>query len=349
MNESKFKEIPEAACRFYGGEVVFKDNGPDAKSGKVKIKARSGQPIDHWYWGRVVHDLAGVRHKSRIAIDYAHNDAEVLGYVNHFDAETNDLWLTGALTPWREDDRANEVMFKMREGVPYEASIFFGGDGIKLQEVAEGEVAPVNGFQFEGPGIIVREWPLRGVAICPYGADQNTESVSLSSGKKFSATIVQTENKEEKSMSEKPEAVEVEAVAEAQAVEAPAVETEAVEQVAEPVAEVAEAVEAEAAANPEPQPEQSEASLSAERDALKAHLDTAQTERAEFKTQAETAEAKFAAAEKEIAALTKRAVDAETKLAAIEKGAPPVSANAAPKEGELTAWEKAVQSGRKRS
>jgi hypothetical protein len=344
MNESKFKEIPEAACRFYGGEVVFKDNGPDAKSGKVRIKARSGQPIEHWYWGRVVHDLAGVRHKPRIAIDYAHNDSEVLGYVNHFEAETNDLWLTGAMTPWRDDDRASEVMFKMREGVPYEASIFFGGDGIKLQEVAEGEVAPVNGFQFDGPGIIVREWPLRGVAICPYGADQNTEAVSLSGGKKFSAIIVGTENKEEGNMSEQPKAVEVEAVAEAQAVEAPAVETEAVNEMSETVVAEAEPVAVEA--EPEPHPEQSEASATAERDALKANLDKAQTESAEFKGRAETAEAKLAAAEKEIAALTKRAVDAETKLAAMEKGAPPLSSTPAPKESEMTPWQKAVAKGR---
>lgn len=226
----KFGSIPESACMFAGGEVELKENKPGSKSAKLRIKARGGQPIEHWYWGRVVHDLAGMRHKSRIAVDYAHNDDEVLGYVNHFDSETGDLWLSGALTPWREDDRASEVMYKMGEGVPYEASIFFGGDGIKIQEVAEGEVAPVNGFDFEGPGIIVRAWPLRGVAVCPYGADENTESkMQFGSGKTFAAEVVKTNQQEEVKMSEKPEAVEVEAAAEAQAVEAVAVEAEAVE------------------------------------------------------------------------------------------------------------------------
>jgi len=249
MNERNFSAVPEAACRLAGGEVIFRDNGPNSKSAGIRLKARSGEPIAHWYWGNVVHDLSGVRHKPRIAVDYAHNESEVLGYVNHFDTETNDLWLTGAMTPWREDDRASEVMFKMREGVPYEASIFFGGDGIKVQEIAEGQIEQVNGRQFEGPGIIIREWPLRGVAICPYGADQNTESAAMSSGKTFAAEIVATEHKEHE-MNTETAAVEVEAVVEAPAaVETPAVETEAVET---PVPEVATEQAQEAA--PEAQP-----------------------------------------------------------------------------------------------
>lgn len=175
-----------------GGEIEL---GAGAAAGKsktspVKLKARSGQPIEHWYWGRIVHDLSGMRlHKNRLPIDYAHNDAEVLGYLNHFETDSGDLITSGAITPFNDSDRASEVLHKMREGVPYEASIFFGGDGIKLQEVAEGEISPVNGYDFEGPGIIVREWPLRGVAICPYGADQNTESSALSAaGKSFCAS-----------------------------------------------------------------------------------------------------------------------------------------------------------------
>lgn len=229
-NELNFNAIPEAACRFSGGEVIFRDNGPNAKSAGIRLKARSGQPIDHWFWGRIVHDLSGIRHKPRIAVDYAHNDTEVLGYVNHFDTETNDLILSGSLTPWREDDRASEVIFKMREGVPYEASIFFGGDGIKIEDVPEGMVAQVNGYQFDGPGVIVREWPLRGVAICPYGADANTESAALSAGKTYAAMKVEPPKEEEQEMSEQ-------AVVEAEAeVEAPvAVETAVVEAEAAPV------------------------------------------------------------------------------------------------------------------
>lgn len=323
MNEKKheFGAIPESACRFAGGEIEFRENGEGAKTAPIKLKARSGQPIEHWFWGKVVHDMSGVKHKQRIAVDYAHNESEILGYVNHFDTEGGDLQLSGALTPFSDSDRASEVMHKMKAGVPYEASIFFGGDGIKVQEVAEGEMTPVNGYQFEGPGVIIREWPLRGVAICPYGADSNTESVSLSGGKSFAAQVVKKEI-EEIEMSEIKLAVEAEGKVEAVAVEAKPVEAE--------VKAEAIAVEAEKV---------SEVSLSAERDAFKAQLESAQNEGVELK-------AKFAEMVAEVEKLTSRAVAAETKLSAIEKGAEPVSAIPAPTE--MSAWDKAVLSGRNR-
>jgi len=81
----------------------------------------------------------------------------------------------------------------MREGVPYEASINFGGDGIKIQELGDGETTEVNGARFDGPGIVVREWPLRGVAICPYGADMNTACVEMAAGKTYAASVCHAE------------------------------------------------------------------------------------------------------------------------------------------------------------
>jgi hypothetical protein len=85
----------------------------------------------------------------------------------------------------------------MREGVPYEASIFFGGDGIKLENVPTGKTVDVNGMEFAGPGVVVREWPLRGIAICPYGADENTQSMAFAEGKTVSAVEWSEPNKEE--------------------------------------------------------------------------------------------------------------------------------------------------------
>lgn len=190
-----FSAIPAKACTFAVEEFTLGDNGEGSKTAPVKLTARSGKPIEHWFWGRVVHDLAGMRlHKPRLPIDYVHDDKEILGYLNHFDSKSGDLIVSGALVPYKESDRASEIMHKHRQGVPYEASINFGGDGIKVQEIMQGEIADVNGYQFEGPGVIIREWPLRGVAICPYGADQNTESSVLANiNSVFSAAIVTPE------------------------------------------------------------------------------------------------------------------------------------------------------------
>ena len=237
MNKHQFKDVPKAACMMTISEVELGDNGDEAKTAPIRLKARSGDYIEHWYWGRVVHDLSGMKlSKSRLAVDYAHNDDEVLGYLNKFDIASGDLIASGALTPWREDDRASEVLWKMRSGVPYEASIFFGGNGIKLEEVDEGQSMEVNGRRFDGPGVIIREWPLRGVAICPYGADQNTEASAFAQSETVPAEWVT--NEEEEGMKDTPETVEAEALAEGQPVEAAAVEAE-VEDVVTDTPEVA--------------------------------------------------------------------------------------------------------------
>lgn len=243
----KFKAIPAGACVLNVGEFELGSNGENAKSAPVRLVARSGKPIEHWFWGRVVHDLAGMHlHKSRIPIDYVHDPKEVIGFLNKFDKSSGDLVTSGALVPFGANDRATEIIHKSAEGVPYEASINFGGDGIKVEEIADGGTTTVNGLRFDGPGIVIREWPLRGVAICPYGADQNTESSVLADKNKvFSATVL-TATPEAKAegiaMSEKP----VEAVAQAETPKAEEVkpETQQAAPVEVPVVEAEKAVEA---------------------------------------------------------------------------------------------------------
>lgn len=332
MNERNFTAIPANALCFAGGEVSIGDNGEGSKTAPVKLKARSGLPIEHWYWGKVVHDLSGMRtHKPRLTIDYAHNDAEVLGYLNHFETESGDLIASGALTPFKEDDRASEVLFKMKQGVPYEASIFFGGDGIKIEEVGEGMVQTVNGRQFEGPGVIIREWPLRGVAICPYGADQNTESAAFAKGQTFAA--VKVEQRKEKEMSEEA-AVEAKTEAEGEKpVEAPVVEAEVKPEAEKPEVNLSEqltclqgvAVERDGLAIKVTELTVSVQSLTSERDNLASKL-----------TQANA----------ELTALKADRDEACRKLAAIMAGSPPVSAAPAPEVPVESAWKKAQKAAK---
>lgn len=178
------KRVPTEALRFRApAEFLFAAG--EITPGKpipVHIVARTDQPVDHWYWGRVVHDLAGMRlTKPTIPIDYMHDPREVLGFASKFSTE-GALSADGALVPIRPDDRATEIATKQRAGVPYEASIDFASEsGIKIEQLAEGQVAQVNGYTLEGPAAIIREWPLRGIAICPYGVDAAT-SAQFSAG-----------------------------------------------------------------------------------------------------------------------------------------------------------------------
>jgi len=218
--------VPASALRMVVGPFELGDNGEGAKSAPIRMKARTAQPVQHWFWGRVVHDMAGLRlHKDRLPIDYCHDPTEVLGYLNKFDTSTGDLVASGALTPFKDSDRATEVIHKSKAGVPYEASIYFGGDGIKVEEVAQGQAAQVNGFQFAGPGIVIREWPLRGVAVCPYGADMNTRS-ELAQGENIHVTFTQS-GKEPAMSEQKPAEAVPPAVVPAPAVDAPKTEAPA--------------------------------------------------------------------------------------------------------------------------
>lgn len=228
-----YEKIPANACLF-AGEIEFGDNGEGAKSVPITMKARSAQPIDHPFWGRVVHDMEGMTlHRNRLPIDYAHG--EEIGYLNKFDNTNDGLTVSGALVPTNSpSDPATKVIARQRGGVPYEASINFGGDGIRIQSVGEGEYAEVNGYRFEGPGVIIRHWPLRGVAVCPYGADMNTES-KFNKADLFSAQLITKE----------PEMPEATPPVEAPEVTPAAVETPAVQDTpAEVAAETPETVEA---------------------------------------------------------------------------------------------------------
>lgn len=173
------KKVPKSALRLrVAVDCKFAAAGSDgSKKVPVSMLARTDQPIEHPWWGKIVHDMSGMKlAKDVLPIDYCHYDSEVLGYLDKFDTSKGGLTVSGALVPFQDTDRASEVIFKGQNGVPYEASIDFGGEGIRLEELAPNAVATVNGYTLNGPAVIVREWPLRGVAICPYGADMNTST-----------------------------------------------------------------------------------------------------------------------------------------------------------------------------
>jgi len=228
-------KIPARACTLAGGTFAISDtNGDNAKSHPVTLRARSAEAIEHWFWGRIVHDFAGMRMtKNRVPIDYCHDTKDIVGYANRHSVDSDGLELSGALVPWRDSDRASEIAYKSGQGVPYEASINFGGDGIRFELVDDGQTAEANGRQYEGPVVIVREWPLRGVALCPYGADEHT-AAQFAEGEFVTAQQVNASAKTEEiaEMTEtptNPEAVEVDetAVEEAAPELAQAVETAA--------------------------------------------------------------------------------------------------------------------------
>lgn len=177
---SNTKQVPLSACLFKVGEFTIGKLASSKGANRtvpVSLRGRSGQPIDHWFWGRVVHDMAGFKAAAKtIPLDYCHNDSEILGFLDTFHATSAGLDCGGHLVILRDDDRASEVLQKSEAGVPYQASIYFDSDTAVVEQVPEGQSAKVNGYQLKGPAIIIRQWMLRGMAVCPYGYDHRTET-----------------------------------------------------------------------------------------------------------------------------------------------------------------------------
>ncbi len=191
MSETHEQRIPASALRFKIGEFQLSDNGEGGKTAPIRLVARAGKPIDHPYFGSVVHDFASMDHKTKIPIDYGHNESEIIGFVNKFDTVDGDLVLSGTVVPFRSGDRAAEVMHKAKAGVPYEASIDFRAP-MQMEMLGAGKQQMVNGSMVDGPATIIKNWTLRGVAVCPYGADSGT-STQFAAGDEITVTVLSEE------------------------------------------------------------------------------------------------------------------------------------------------------------
>lgn len=193
MTSERTKTIPAAECYFVADVEIKERKSDDSRSTPFAATARTGDALNHAYWGRVVHDLDGMRVKPRIPIDYNHNPDLIIGYANRFNTESGDLEIRGALTPSKHEEfsKAQEVIDKAEQGVPWEMSISFPGD-ITVEEVPEGEQVEVNQRQFTGPLSVIRSWPLRAVAVTPMGQDAAT-AIQFSEDQTVTCTYINQE------------------------------------------------------------------------------------------------------------------------------------------------------------
>jgi len=183
------EQIPREATLFdAAGRFQFAEPGEGEEGVPVRLHARDAQPIQHWYWGKIAHDMSGVIHRDRLAIDWCHDPDAMLGFVDQVSADSGKgLDLAGRLLT-DLDEKAQEIHRKAAAGVPYESSIDWRGPAV-IEFVDAGQSSEVNGYEFEGPGYIVRKWHLRGVAICPHGVDLNTTTEFSEAGHAVGITL----------------------------------------------------------------------------------------------------------------------------------------------------------------
>lgn len=165
-----------------------KDTASDTKSRPITMLARTNKVINHWWWGRCVHDFAGMIHADRIILDYCHHSDDIIGYADEFIVDSKGLTLNGRVESVLTDDEAELLLKRMDKGIPYQSSIYF--DEAVIEWVPDGFSAEVNGETIPGPLCVFRKWLLRASSACPHGydSDSNTSSTEQSFATKFTWT-----------------------------------------------------------------------------------------------------------------------------------------------------------------
>lgn len=165
----------ETSIKLKAGSVLFLSAESERKTLNVGLIVLTGEELNKYPVGRFVVDLSSIRyHKETLPLDYNHEPEEILGSVGGFRMTENGLEAFGNLFSTSDGDRADEIILRLQNGTPYEVSPLLVTENADLIELADGEETQVNGRTFCGPMTIFRNAELRGVAICPYGTDKNT-------------------------------------------------------------------------------------------------------------------------------------------------------------------------------
>ena len=85
----------------------------DTKSRPIQMLARTKKVIDHWWWGRCVHDFAGMVHADRIILDYCHSSEDIIGFADEFIVDDSGLTLRGRVESIEENDEAEKMLLRL--------------------------------------------------------------------------------------------------------------------------------------------------------------------------------------------------------------------------------------------
>ena len=187
-----FSKTPKQALNLAGSNEVqfqFSEN-PDEKP-KASMEGYSGGIIEnHWWWGNLVIDLAGMSFpKAKYPALRDHDTDKIIGFFKKPDVSENKLTIDNIEIV--DTEHADEFVKLSKQGVPFEASIY--AQPSEIQRLGEDEYADVNGFKFKGPGTIWRKSKFKECSVCVFGYDSKTSSVAMNEDAEtldLSSTIV---------------------------------------------------------------------------------------------------------------------------------------------------------------
>lgn len=179
MRPIEKKEASREACVFtQTSGVTFTDGDAGVDDNRFKIIAYSGGVIsNHWFWGNLAFDLAGIRfNKKKTPVLEEHDRASRIGFTEKQSVNGN-IIVEGKFLG---NSNAQRLRSDMKDGFPMQASIYLPPDVI--EHVKDGESVDVNGHKLKGPGTVFRKGKIREVSMCTLGADSNTQSKAFAEG-----------------------------------------------------------------------------------------------------------------------------------------------------------------------
>ena len=150
-------------------------------SGRALYHSKIGHPVSKCF----VIDLETVSAiESVINANYNHDSGEVVGIGENIHIEGDELVCDVFIDPFRPCDRAEEIVHRYKNGTRYGTSIEFTQAEADVEELADGEIAVVNGIEVEGPAYIYRNVIIDAFAVTPGPCDQGTDLTLLKQSEK---------------------------------------------------------------------------------------------------------------------------------------------------------------------
>lgn len=158
----------------FRASVAFAEKTEEGKPFGIRVRANSGEPMSHWWWGKVVVDLSGVRWVRRdLPILMNHDPDRIVGFTTKLELVAGEgLVADGVLSKGEPD--GIRVRERALEGFPWQASVMLEIESI--EDVGDDVTVQVNGYSLEGPAVVLRKTRLREVTVTTLGADENTDA-----------------------------------------------------------------------------------------------------------------------------------------------------------------------------
>lgn len=184
-------EMPLIQCDGVGVDWIQAKEGEGSTLPKFSMLAYTGGPMFVGnYFDPVAIDLSGLKADAKTPILLNHDSTQIVAHSEQVDVGDSSLSLSGIVSGVGQ--AAQEVTASAKNGFPWKASVGF--QPTKMEFVAEGQTAVVNGKTLKGPLRVARKGFLGEVSFVAVAADGKTSAkVAAQAAQKKGLSIMDKE------------------------------------------------------------------------------------------------------------------------------------------------------------